>query len=191
MRKFVKKFRVQPHNEDQVMHTFRELILGAFLSMNGLKVRYEFKIDSKSPDWCILNDDESLSGIIELINFHIDRATETSQKQVIESGRVWCDWMKPNNARLYQKIEEKINIYDALIKKYKVPYIISVFGDFTAFIEMDVLHQCLFQDHGGIFNQYTIISGVLFFEESLGRYHFNYIANPRTIVEINLPTGII
>ena len=35
-RKFIKKFREQPHDSDQVMHTFKELILGAYLSTSIL-----------------------------------------------------------------------------------------------------------------------------------------------------------
>jgi hypothetical protein len=39
--RFVKKFREQPHDSDQIMHTFRELILGAYLSSRGFRVRHE------------------------------------------------------------------------------------------------------------------------------------------------------
>jgi hypothetical protein len=33
---FVRKFAEQLHDQDQPLHTFRELILGAFLAANGL-----------------------------------------------------------------------------------------------------------------------------------------------------------
>ena len=66
---FARKFAEQPHDEDQVMHTFRELILGAFLASNRLSVRSEWPVAGKTPDWCIL-DGEDLSCIIELVNFH-------------------------------------------------------------------------------------------------------------------------
>ena len=55
-KKFIKKFRKQPHDSDQVMHTFRELILGAYLSSIGFNVRNDFSINAKTPDWCILDD---------------------------------------------------------------------------------------------------------------------------------------
>jgi len=37
----------------EVMHIFRELILGAYLGFNNFKIRYEFKIKDLSPD-CLL-----------------------------------------------------------------------------------------------------------------------------------------
>jgi hypothetical protein len=44
-RKFVKKFREQPHSEVQVMHTLRELAIGAFLGSQGFTVHAEPAID--------------------------------------------------------------------------------------------------------------------------------------------------
>jgi len=76
VRKFIKKFRQQRHESDQIMHTFRGLILGAYLSGNGLGVRHEHGLNGKTPDWCILNDESEVTGICELVNFHIDQATE-------------------------------------------------------------------------------------------------------------------
>jgi hypothetical protein len=187
--KFVKKFREQPHDQEQVMHTFRELILGAFLASNGFNVRYDHRVDGKTPDWCLLDNTSSLLGIIELINFHIDRVTETAQKRKLEAGRIWVGWMQPNNARLYQRIREKADIYDGLVKKHKAAYVVSVFGEFTACVEIEELHQCLFEDHGGIFKLCPILSGVLFFEESDGQYSFKYIRSPKPAIEIDLPSG--
>jgi len=61
--KFVRKFRQQPHNEAQILHTYRELVLGAYLASNGLKVRYDYKVDTKTPDWAILDEKSRLMGI--------------------------------------------------------------------------------------------------------------------------------
>jgi hypothetical protein len=51
-RKFVKKFAEQPHDGPQVMHTFRELVVGAHMVTQGLPARYDDKVDGKKPDWC-------------------------------------------------------------------------------------------------------------------------------------------
>jgi hypothetical protein len=56
VQKFVRKFRAQYHDEDQVMDTFRELILGAYLGSNGFRVRYEQSVGTRTPDWCILDE---------------------------------------------------------------------------------------------------------------------------------------
>lgn len=188
--KFVKRFREQTHDQEQVMHTFRELILGAFLASKGFKVRYGYKVDGKTPDWCLLNNTCSLMGIIEMTNFHVDRLTENAQKWEMQARRIWCDWMQPNNARLYQRIQEKADTYYQIIRKNNIPYVVSVFGEFSACLEIEELRQCLFEDHGGLFKIYSILSGVLFFEELGGWYCFQYIQNPNPEMEIDLPSGV-
>ncbi len=54
-RKFVKKFREQPHDSDQIKHTFRELVLGAYLGSNSFRVKHDYVIDDQTPDWSILD----------------------------------------------------------------------------------------------------------------------------------------
>lgn len=189
--KFVKKFREQPHDSEQIMHTFKELILGAFLASNGFKVRYEYKVSGKTPDWCMIDNCLSLLGIIELINFHIDRATEIAINCEIENRGIWVGWLKPNNARLYLKILEKADLYDGIVTSQKIPYVVSVIGDIKAALLVKELRQCLFEEHGGLFNLRPMLSGVLFFEESWGdRYSFKYIRNPQAAIEIDLPSGV-
>jgi hypothetical protein len=48
--KFLKKFRSQLKDNAQVMHTFRELILGEYLAVRSFDVRYEYRVDAKAPD---------------------------------------------------------------------------------------------------------------------------------------------
>ena len=75
--KFLKKFQQQNHESDQIMHTFRELVLGAYLSSMGYRVRNEHVINDRTPDWTIMDADaEAITGIIELMSFHIDKLTE-------------------------------------------------------------------------------------------------------------------
>ena len=52
--KFLRKFREQAGDSDQNMHTFRELVLGAYLGSSGFDVRYDYRVDGKTPDWCIV-----------------------------------------------------------------------------------------------------------------------------------------
>ena len=191
VRKFIKKFREQPHNGEQIMHTFKELILGAFLASNDLRVRFDCKVNGKTPDWCIIDNYLSIIGIIELINFHIDRETEKAMLSKIEKSKIWVGWLKPNNARLYQKILEKADIYNTIITSKQIPYVVSVIGDFKAALSFDEVNECVFKEHGGLFHSRPILSGVLFFEESGGdRYSFNYIQNPHATIEFDLPSGV-
>jgi hypothetical protein len=137
-----------------------------------------------------VDDTSLLLGIIELINYHIDRAIESDIKREMEARRIWCNWLPSNNARLYQRIWEKADIYDGLVTRQKVPYVVSVFGEFTAALEIKEIRQCLFEDYGGLFNLRPMLSGVLFFEESGGdRYSFEYIRNHKAAIEIDLSSG--
>lgn len=186
--KFVREFRQQPHDKIQVMHTFRELILGAYLSQSGLQARHNCSIDSKTPDWCIL-DHSGPKGVIELVNFH--PAAEISKDiadQMLKNG-IWCNFLQGNTQRLYHAILEKTMKYKALVTKYQIPYVVSVFGEFDAFVDSDELEQCLFDKEGGIFNLYSEIAGVLYFEESSGTYFFSYLPNPTARFSMSIPAG--
>src|SRR5450759_551771 len=74
-KKFVKKFKKIPHTQIQVMHTFRELLLGTYLSANGLIVESERKIGTKTPDWSILDSSSNVTAVVEMVYHHIDNKT--------------------------------------------------------------------------------------------------------------------
>ena len=190
--RFVKKFREQPHDSDQIMHTFRELILGAYLSSCGFKVRHEYSVENKTPDWCILDDKSTVIGIIELVNFHIDAVTENEiDKQIDAKGTAvyWRDANKDNVSRLYDCIRNKARKYKSLLDKLGVPYIIAVFPEFQIVIDFkEELCPCLFDENTGLFKEYPEISGVLYFEEIGGKYFFYYAVNPKA--SRVLPIGV-
>lgn len=90
--KFLKKFRDRPHDQDQIMDSFRELNLGAFLASNGLNVRHDCKINRKTPDWCVVDKKLSILVIIELSNHHVDKETQIEIEREIERRKIWCGW---------------------------------------------------------------------------------------------------
>ncbi len=186
---FVKKFRKQSNDEIQVMHTFRELILGAFLGYQGLKPKYEFAVGTKTPDWCILDEGSNVICAIELTNFHLDRLSENQIMTALRKGRMWSGVLGPNDDRLYQRLRAKAGAYSALFNERRVPYVIALFGEFTAAINSDELRACLF-DENGLFHSYPSITGVLCFEESGRQYAFTYVRNPGRPLDIALPSGI-
>jgi len=190
--RFVKKFREQPHNSNQIMHTFRELILGAYLSSRGFEVRHEYSVESKTPDWCILDNRSAVIGTVDLVNFHIDKDTENEiAKQIKAKGMVvyWQDQNKNNN-RLYHCIWDKMQKYQALIEKLRVPYIIAIFPDFKAAADFEELLPCLHHNESGLFQMYQDVSGVLYFEENAGQYCFRYEQNPNALRKFDLPSGV-
>jgi len=192
--KFLKKFRDQPHDSDQRMHTCRELVLGAYLSYCGFKVKHHYKIDNKTPDWCILDDKSAVIGLVELTNFHIDKATEDEiqrKKQARGIAVYWRDGNKNNIVRLDNRVQEKAKQYKALIAEIEVPYVIAIYPDFRVVIDFkEELCPILFDEETGLFKAYPELSGVLYFTEDAGRYSFRYAQNPNTSRAIYLPDGI-
>jgi hypothetical protein len=190
VRAFVKNFRTQ--DKEQALHTFRELVLGTFLARQSPHPRYSEKLLGKTPDWCLHADANQVVGIVELLNFHQASIVEKSMLDTLGKSETWVDWVPSNSERLYQKLLQKAQAYDSEIAAIGVPYVVAIFGTFTAAVETDELNDALFNDHdGGVFHQAPSLSGVLFFEESAGRYPFRYIANPIATRPINFASGVV
>lgn len=176
-RKFVKKFRDQSNNSDQIMHTYRELILGAYLSANGLNVRHDYFLHGQTPDWCIFDNTPAVIGFVELTNFHIDKTTEVEIKRQIEAHRI-AIYHSDNFKRLYHCTCHKMQVYQALAQKLRIPYVVAIFGSFEAVVDFEEVELCIFHKDIGLFKVYPEVSGVLYFQESLGQYIFKYSCNP-------------
>jgi len=192
-KKFLKKFRKNPHNSDEIMHIFRELILGAYLGYNNLKIRYEFNIDGQTPDWSVVTNNSKSECIIELVNFHIDNATEKQIQAHREKSRMfvfWRDQNKDNLDRLHQSILLKIQKYRKLASELKIPYIISLYIDFMITVDIDEVKECIFEKGINLFKNYPEVSGLLCFRESNGRYIFKYIQNQNALNKVEIPDGI-
>jgi len=191
--RFVKKFREQPHDSDQIMHTFRELILGAYLSSCDFKVRHEYSVESKTPDWCVLDNRSAVISIVELVNFHTDAITESEiikQMQAKGMAGAWRDGNKDNVERLYYCIWDKMQKYQALTEKLVVPYVIAISPDFFSATDFEEVRACLYRNGTGLFQMYRHVSGVLYFEENAGRYCFRYEQNPNALRVVTIPSGI-
>ena len=191
-RKFVKDFRKQPHDQNQVMHTLAELTCGAYLSSQGSNLSHDYNVNSKTPDWCILNNSGSPQAIIEVVNFHIDQTTEQDierqrQTKIVVAYR--RDENANNKNRLYESIKRKAEIYLELANALALPYVIAVRPDYRALIDLQEVRDCLVSKDNGLFNLYLHVSGVIYFEENGGRYDFRYIINSNCLRTITLPEG--
>lgn len=191
VRKFVKKFRDQPPDGDQIMHTFRELVLGAYLSSNGFELRHEYEIGGKTPDWCILSETATLRCIVELVNFHIDKATENEIEEQLQARGIAWAWLPEKDDRLYRCIWRKVGVYKALVQEHEVPYVIAIFSEFKAPVDWEEeLYPSLVNEESSLFRLYPEISGVLHFEEASRGFLFNYVDNPDSRRRISLPSGL-
>lgn len=193
-RKFVKKFGEQPHESEQIMHTVRELILGAYLGSKGFKIKYDCKVNNHTPDWCILDVSLATCCIVELFNFHIDKTTETDiEKQRLAKGVAlyWRDGNKDNTYRLYECFCHKAQVYQNLMENLKLSYVIALFSDIRAAIDIEEVQSCLSEDEIGLFTLYPSNSGVLFFAENHGQYSFYYTHNPNAQRSFDIPNGVL
>jgi hypothetical protein len=176
------------------MHTFRELILGAYLNSHGFTGKYEYKIGAKTPDWCLLNRDNTIKSIIELLNFHIDEATNQyimEQRKTTQVVVYWQDANKNNLERLLSRIHQKIDQYAALVSKLKSSYVIAIFTHFEVGIDFDEdLLPRLINEEDRLFTKYSELSGVMLFKENGGKYYFRYAQNPNAIRQICIPESI-
>jgi hypothetical protein len=193
-RQFVKKFQEQPHDSNQINHTFRELVLGGYLSSKGFRIIHDYVIDNQTPDWSILDvEGQSITGIVELTNFHIDKASESDIKEQLRArGRAfyWLHQNKDNDERLYHSLWRKASAYKSIIEKLQIPYVVGVIGEFEVAIDFEEVCLCLFDEKTGLFGVYPQLSGVLYFEHNLGEYSFKYSSNPDALHKIELPVGI-
>ena len=162
----VRKLKSQAEDHIQVMHTFRELLVGAYLADSGRRVAYEASHAGARPDWTLCDETGDVSAIVEITNFHTPRTVESEIVATLERGAIYCDWSPDPTERLYQSIQKKIDRYHSLVMSLSCPYIVAVYTDFRAAIEPEEVYDVLHTAYGGgIFSYSESISGVLWFEE--------------------------
>lgn len=195
-KRFVKKFREQPHSEIQIMHTFHELLVGAYLCMNGFVVENDHEICNKTPDWSILDSSNDVVAIVEIINHHIDNKTNDYILEQLKAGKKVVAYFPngndPRKNRLYQHIQDKASKYKDLVAQINVPYVVAVFIDFISVIDVQETKEILMSGDESLFRLYPYLSGVLQFEEAnCGSYGFSFIENPYALHRISIPSGYL
>jgi hypothetical protein len=176
--KFLKKFRGQHRKDPELTHTFRELVLGAYLSWNGFLTKYEYELDTLTPDWCLFNENSKVIGIIELVNLHPDFYTEDK----LNKGSL--AWAKDNSARFYERVKNKVITYKDLVSKHDISYIVAVFLQMGAEFNYAEFEKNLYDEEIGLFHIYPALNGIIIFQEGLGNpeflghYNFQFRASP-------------
>lgn len=178
-RKFLKKFKVEA--SEQKAHTFRELILGAFFARNGLRARYEIRLDGKTPDWLLYDTSGNVDAVVDQVTFHQARVLDDQMNSSMSNSQPWVGWLPDNTDRLYQKIQEKAEKYERLAKARSASSVIAVFADINASVELDEMQDALSSAHGGgLFSHVPSLSGVLLFTEASGSYTFHFFQSPHS-----------
>jgi hypothetical protein len=185
---FRKKLRKLKGDPEQLLHTLRELILGAFLAKNGFTVEYEREIDRHTPDWSIVDNNSEIVGIVELRNFHGDRKTEMEIKQGLATGGLWVGRLPPSSSRLHDRLWKKFAKYKDLTNRLRVPFVVALQVELSTTVNPEDLEDCLYSDEHGLFNQYPEVSGLIAFSDGSG-YFMNYVRNSKALRPIQLPQG--
>ena len=173
---FVRKFRSD--SDEQCFHTFRELILGAHLRTQGWNVRYGQRVGSKTPDWVNLDCDGRVAEIIDVVTLHQQHNIDRDISNHLAAQGKWFGWMSTPPDRLFSKVKEKASAYSRLVEQMRVPYVVALFGEFTAPIEPQEIHHVVYDLHGGLFAETPRLSGLIFFRERRGKYEYSYFSNP-------------
>jgi hypothetical protein len=174
--RFVRKFRSDP--DEQCFHTYRELILGAHLRTRGWNLRYEQSLDGRSPDWVLIDGGGQAAEILDVVTLHQRRVVDRAIGEAVCSHEVWVGWVSTAPDRLFAKLREKAEAYAPLAGELHLPYVVALFGEFTAPIEPYEVHHVLHELHGGLFVALLALAGTLFFRERLGQYEYHHFENP-------------
>lgn len=193
-RRFVKKFREQRNDEHQVMHTFRELLVGAFLGARGFRPEYEPAIDGKTPDWRFVREGHAV--ILDVVNLHPNKRTHEEQQQALAQGSSWAGWLPSESSRIHSTLSGKAECYKQILERLQCPYVIGMYPWFFAALSIDEVTECV-NATDGVFPQHPRLSGILFFEErgsiwskeNPQVYRFRYLANPAAALPIAIPDG--
>jgi hypothetical protein len=173
--RFVRKFRSDA--DEQCFHTYRELILGAHLRTRGWNLRYEQRLGGRTPDWVLIDDDGQVAEIIDVVTLHQRRVVDSAIGKALSSHRPWVGWVSTPPDRLFAKLREKAVAYASTAANLHLPYVVALFGEFTAPIELCEVHHVLHELHGGVFAAVPTVAGTIFFRERLGQYEYHHFTN--------------
>ncbi|MEO7191930.1 MAG: hypothetical protein ABI051_12820 [Vicinamibacterales bacterium] len=173
--RLVRKFRRDP--DEHCFHTYRELILGVHLRACGWNLRYEQSLGGKTPDWVLIDEGGQVAEILDVVTLHQRRVVDSAIAGEVSSHRPWVGWVSTSPDRLFEKLREKANAYASLAAELHLPYVVALFGEFTAPIEPFEVHHVLHELHGGVFAAMPTVAGTLFFRERLGQYEYHHFTN--------------
>ncbi len=186
--KFLKKFKTEAPG--QAAHSFRELILGAFLLNNGFNARHEVLIHGKTPDWVLYTDSGAVAAVVDQVTLHQMRSLDDEMNSALRTGQPWAGWLPDNVDRIYQKVQEKAQRYESLARSASIPFVVAMFGDIKASIEVDELEDALRTVHGGgVFTLLNFLSGLIYFDEQHGTYKFRYFENQHSVCPLAVSGG--
>jgi hypothetical protein len=110
---------------------------------------------------------------------HQRRVVDNAISKAVSSHRPWVGWVSTPPDRLFAKLREKAEAYASLADDLHLPYVVALFGEFTAPLESYEVHHVLHELHGGVFAAMPTVAGTLFFRERLGEHEYHHFKNSR------------
>jgi hypothetical protein len=185
--RFVTEFQ-NPNNQDwQITHTYRELILGTYLRLAGFDARYSVQLDSQEPDWSILDENSKPRAIAEVASLHAPIDVENLTYDLHRG--FWGE--NDNTDRLYSRLQGKITKYKDLVENRRLAFVVAIFSQNPAFVQLSEFQACLQDENSGLFKAYPMLSGAILFQEGTCRYdiipyRFDFLRNPEAQLEFGV-----
>jgi hypothetical protein len=127
----------------------------------------------------LIDDGGKVAEILDVVTLHQRRVVDSAIGKAVSSHGRWIGWVSTPPDRLFAKLQKKAEAYASLANELHLPYVIALFGEFTAPIEPDEVHHVLHELHGGVFAAVPTLAGTIFFRERLGQYEYHYFTNSR------------
>ena len=195
--KFVKRLTRQCLEEK--FHTYRELLVGARLRALEFNVRYERRLEAKTPDWTVVDENGEPIELLDVVTLHQKAEKELEIRQglrrtsAVRSAargiRSIGAWITVPHDHVYAKLSEKAGQYAKVASTKRIPFVIAMYSDWLASVSAEELKYVLFEHHDGWFKQYPEVSGVIHFAPAPWvRFSFRYTAfkNPASDVRPSL-----
>jgi hypothetical protein len=160
--------------ENDVLHAFRELKVGAAIARAGGTVVYERKIGGKTPDWTLLDDTGRPIAIADVFTFHLEKEKEDERKKANDAGEMWLTWLE-DTPRLGQAIDKKIGNYSQVAKAENIPFVVVAVPNLDAGVDTIEVDRFT-SGAASVFDGRPDVSGVLIFPD--GIQPPEYRANP-------------
>jgi hypothetical protein len=157
------------------------LLVGTELRDRGFDARYEMEIAGQTPDWSVANEGGNPIEIVDVLTLHQRHDKDLEICTTIRNAPLWVDWITVPADHIYRKLEYKAGQYSALARQTSLPYVLAVFGEFTASISPEEIRHVLLDQHGGWFTARPEVSGVLYFTKKpleFFEFDYTYYGNP-------------
>jgi hypothetical protein len=177
LRPFIEKFTTQPIRAR--FHTYRELLVGVHLRDRGFDVRYEQKIGNQTPDWCLVDDAHKAVEIIDVLTLHQRHDKDVEIRESIKQFGRWTGWITVPPEHIYRKLSDKAGQYSKLAIEGKTPYVLAIYGEFTASIDPQEMTHVLLAQYGGWFRSNPHVSGAIYCRSKDMDFEYTYFVNPR------------